>query len=229
MSAGGFFEFLRPAALVLSALLSVWVLASARRYRLQLPIAFAWALGTFIFPFIAFPIFLIVRSARKRAQRDNDELPPPAKLRYLLPLIYGVGLLSILAVYLYRDYRSVDAHLARAVRAKVMNEPDKAIREYQAALKIEDNAHTHKLLANEFAETGKWEDALREFRAAEKGGEADDTTTFGMARALEATGHSLDALGNYEKFLAGAVCSSPNNDPRCEKARERVATGKGQK
>jgi len=222
MSAGGFFEFLRPAVLVLSALLSVWVLASARRYRLQLPIAFAWALGTFIFPFIAFPIFLIVRSARKRAQPDDDEAARHASLRYSLPLIYGVVLLSLLAVYLYRDYRSVDAHLARAVRAKVMNQPEKAIREYQAALKIEDNPHTHKLLGNEFVATGKWEDALREFRAAERGGESDDSTTFGIAEALDSAGRPVEALSNYEKFL-GAACSVPNNDPRCEKASERVA------
>src|SRR5436190_10257771 len=113
MSAGEFFELLRPAVLVISGLLSVWVLAVARR-RYSLLVAGAWALGAFLLPVVILPIFLLAVIIRKRRLHD------PPRFRWLLPISYGVVLLFLIAVYIYRDHNSVDAHLARAEQAKVM-------------------------------------------------------------------------------------------------------------
>ena len=233
ISAGEFFELLRPGALVVSALLSTWVLASARRWRFRFASAIAWALGTFLVPFIVLPIYLIARSWTKRSiqSADIDEATPadgglssPVKLRFLLPGTYALVLLSIVGIYIYRDYLTVDAHLARATQAKVLNNRPKAIREYRAALRLEDNPHTHKLLGLELAEAQEWAEALREFRAAEAGGEPDDLLLFHIGQALERSGQSAEAVSNDKKFLNGRTCVQALPDSRCEIARQRIAS-----
>lgn len=232
ISAGEFFELLRPLALVISALLSAWVLASARRWRFRFAAAIAWALGTFLFPLIVLPVYLIARFWTKRSTQPNNpvegtaaEAGPssPVRLRFLLPAIYGLVLLSLIGIYVYRDYRTVDAHLARATQAKVMNQQARAIREYRAALRLEDNPHTHKLLGIELAETQEWAEALREFRAAESGGEPDSSLSFRIAQALEATGQRDEALREYEKFLASDGCNHAPPHEWCAIARQQIA------
>ena len=59
MSAGQLFDLIMPAAFALSALLSTWVLASARK-RFQLLQAFGLAIGTLFLPLIVFPLYLAV-------------------------------------------------------------------------------------------------------------------------------------------------------------------------
>jgi hypothetical protein len=232
ISAGELFELLRPLALVLSALLSTWVLASARRWRFRLATAVVWALGTFLFPFIVLPVYLIARSWTKRNTQPNSPVAgTPAgagpsslvRLRLLLPAIFGLILLSLIGIHIYRDYRTVDAHLARAAQAKVTNDRAKAIREYRAALKLEDNPHTHKLLGIELADAGDWAEALLEFRAAERSGEPDDSLPFRIARALEATGQRDEALREYEKFLASDGCNHAPPLEWCAIARQQIA------
>jgi tetratricopeptide (TPR) repeat protein len=218
ISAGEFFELLRPAALLLSALLSAWVLASTRRRHFRLLASLAWATGTFFLPLIVFPIYLVV--ILFFTQTTADALP---KFRYALPFAYAVGLLSLVSLYLYTDYKSVDAHLARAAQAKVMNQRARAIREYEAALRIEDNPHTHKLLGVELADEGDWSAALRELRAAESGGEPDDALAFMIGRAFEATGQPSEARNQFEKFLNSRACKNPVPDSRCENARTKLA------
>ena len=66
ISAGEFFELIRPSVLVLSALVSTWVLASARRHRFTTYVAIAWAVVTLFFPLIALPLYLIARLIRRR-------------------------------------------------------------------------------------------------------------------------------------------------------------------
>ena len=231
ISAGEFFELLRPAAFVGSALLSTWVLASARRWTFRLPAAFFWALGTFFFPFVILPLYLLVRASRKkriRPARSESEsaievVPfPPAKFRRLLPTIYGIVLISFISFYIYRDYQSVDGHLARAAQARVMNRRDKTIREYRAALRIEDNPHTHKLLGIELADSGQWTDALREFRAAERGGEPDPSLPFLLGKALEETGNGTEAILTYDRYLRSAACEQALPDDRCQLASQRM-------
>jgi hypothetical protein len=238
ISAGEFFELLRPLALVVSALLSTWVLASARRWRFRFAAAIAWAIGTFLFPVIVLPVYLIARSGTKRSiQPDKPVEGTPAqvrpssrfKFRFLLPATYGLVLLSLIGIYLYRDFRTVDARLARAAQARVTNDHAKAIREYRAALKLEDNPHTHKLLGIELADAEDWTEALREFRAAESGGEPDDSLPFRIARALEATGQNNEAKGEFKRFLNSRACNEVQPDSRCDTARDRVLTGIGLK
>lgn len=226
ISAGEFFEILRPAALILSALLSVWVLASARRRGFRRTAVLAWTIGTFFFPLIILPIYLVVILFVRRTRRiDGDDTNTLPKFRYAFPIAYGVVLLCLVSLYLYRDYQSVDAHLARAAQAKVMNQRARAIREYEAALRIEDNPHTHKLLGMELAEEGQWSAALRELRAAESGGEGDDSLTFTIAHTCEATGQTSEARKQFEKFINSPACKNPVPDSRCDSARVKMANG----
>ncbi len=141
ISAGEFFELLRPAAFVLSALLSTWVLASARRWSFRSLATLAWALGTFFLPFVVLPLYLIARAGAKRRARslalDNRKISeqPAASLtlafsfRFIVPIVYGIGLLLVIGFYLYRDHNSVDAHLARAAQANIVGVREKTNRE----------------------------------------------------------------------------------------------------
>ena len=234
ISAGEFFELLRPAALLVSALLSTWVLASARRWSFHNFVATGWALGTFLLPFVVLPLYLIARASKKRRARStkaesqrsskvSTELAGPvAGRRFVLPAVYLLLLLSLLGLYLYRDYNSVDAHLARAAQAKVAGRPATTIREYRAALTLEDNPHTHKLLGIELADANQSAQALREFRLAESGGEPDESLPFRMGQLLDAVGNHAEAMTEYQKFLEGQMCLQSLPDDRCRSARIRM-------
>ena len=135
---------------------------------------------------------------------------------------YVVLLLLSIGIYLYRDRNSIDAHLARAEQAKVLHQREKAIREYRAALALEANPHTHKLLGIELADSGQWSEALSEFRAAERGGEPDDLLPFRIGQALEASIQRSEAVIEYKKFLNSHACTQALPDERCETARKRM-------
>ena len=170
-----------PAAFALSALLSTWVLASARR-RFHLVYAVGFAIGTLFLPLIVFPIYLVTMLWQKKSG-------PPARWRYTLPLLYAVVSLSAIGMFFYLDSRSVDAHLARATQARLVEDSNTAIREYRRALALEDDPHTHKLLAIELANGGQVEEAISEFRIAERGGETclpEDASCQGAKAKLDA-------------------------------------------
>ena len=177
MPAGELFELIWPVLLLLAAVVSTWVLASARK-RFSIIVAFAWAVGTLFLPFIVLPAYLAVILLWRRPVHAR-------RWRLLLPLAYGVVTIVTLGLYFYRDSQSVDAHLARANQAKLVEDRAKAIREYRRALALEDNAHTHKLLAIELANDGQLNEAISEFRLAEQGGEPISCTSFD-ARCEEA-------------------------------------------
>jgi hypothetical protein len=179
MSAGQLFDLIMPAAFAVSALVSTGVLASARK-RFRLHYAFALALGTLFLPLIVLPIYLMIMMWREKTG-------PPRRCRYLLPLLYAVIALSAIGAYFYFDSRSVDAHLARATQAKLVEDSHTAIREYREVLKREDDPHTHKLLAIELANAGYVEEAISEFRIAERGGEACEARDFRCQAAREKT------------------------------------------
>ena len=164
MSAGELFELIMPVASVASALLSTWVLASARK-RVNLYYALVLALATFLLPVVVFPLYLAAIILWRRTGK------PPQRWRYTLPLLYATIILSAISLYVYFDSRTVDAHLARAARAKLIDDHHTAINEYRKALALEDNAHTHKLLATELANAGYTSEANEEFRRAQEGGE----------------------------------------------------------
>ena len=176
MSAGEMFDLIMPAAFVISALVSTWVLASARR-RFHLYYAIALAIGTLLLPLIVFPIYLVILLWRKRGE-------PPQRWRYALPLLYAAIVLAGIVTFFYLDRRSVDAHLARATRAKLVEDSNSAIREYRQALALDDDPHTHKLLAIELANAGYVSEAISEFRIAQQGGEPDDSIPYRI-RQLE--------------------------------------------
>jgi hypothetical protein len=97
MSAGELFDLIMPAASVISALLSTWVLASARR-RFRFYYAIPLAVGTLLLPLIVFPIYLVMMH-RKRSVSTP-------RWRYTLPLLYGVIVLAGTVIYFYLDRRS---------------------------------------------------------------------------------------------------------------------------
>jgi len=148
-----------PAEFTASAFISTWVLTSARK-RFQLHYALALALGTLFLPLIVFPIYLVLMMYR-------PTIGPPKRGRYSLPLLYAAIALLSIGAYFYFDSRSVDAHLARATQAKLVEDSATAIREYRAALALEDDPHTRKLLAIELANAGYTSEAMVEFRRAE--------------------------------------------------------------
>lgn len=235
ISAGEFFELLRPTALLLAALLSVWVLASARRHGFRLYAGLSWALGTVLLPFVVLPLYLTVliyrRAVMKRhvgttegpGQPETRSPAAPPRYRFLLPAVYGLVLLLVTGGYLYRDHNSVDAHLARAQQAKLNSPPAQTIREYRAALALEDDPHTHKLLGLELADTRQWAEALKEFRLAERGGEPDELLPFRIAQAMEATQQSEGALLEYRTFLTSGACRQTVPAELCSAARIRIA------
>jgi hypothetical protein len=95
MSAGELFDLIMPAAFVISALVSTWVLASARR-RLHLVYAIALAAGTLFLPLIVFPLYLVIMLWRKRSD-------PPKRWRYALPLLYAAIVLAGIVTYFYLE------------------------------------------------------------------------------------------------------------------------------
>ncbi|HEX8634662.1 MAG TPA: hypothetical protein VF703_10990 [Pyrinomonadaceae bacterium] len=142
--------------------------------------------------------------------------------RYAPSLLYAGALLSAGGVYFYRDYHSFDAHLARAADARLRLRRDAAIREYRAALRLADDAHTHKLLALQLTEDGQTEAALAEFRAAERGGEPDELLAYRIASALDALGRTIEADAEYQKFLQGSACARTPADALCAQVWQRV-------
>lgn len=216
ISANELFELIRPAVIILSALLSTWVFASARK-RFSFLVALLWALATLFLTPIVFPIYLIVLLVRR--QRD---LLTSIRWRLMAPLIYLAVVASGIALYFYQQSRGVDAHLARAVYARMHGNRLQTIAEYRAALREKDDAHTHKLLAIELRGLGDWTEALAEFRLAEKGGEPDDLVILNIASLLQLLNQPSQAQLEYKRFLESGLCVQPLPDPRCESARSRI-------
>lgn len=268
ISAGELFELTRPAAFALSALVSAWVLASARRQGFPIYTVAAVTLATLFYPLVILPLYLIARAARRQpktsaqtaAQLETTGDAPPVeqttepdskpavttttddaattassertrqksapvtaqRLRRTLPLLYLFVVLSSGALLYFLDAQSVDAHLARANRARVLGQREKTIRELRAALRLEENGHTRNLLGIELAEAGQPEEALAEFLAAERAGEPDDELPHRIATTLDALNRHAEAVPEYQKFLNTRRCTDAYPDPQCEAARARV-------
>lgn len=216
ISAGELFDLIRPAVLVLAALISTLVFASARK-RFPFLIALLWALATFFLTLIVLPLYLIALLIRRQT--------PSRPLRWKLigPLIYGLLIMSGISLYLYKQGRGVDVHLARAAHAKIRGNRAKTIAEYKAALSVEDDPHTRKLLGFELFDAGYWTEALSELRLAEKGGERDDFMILRIAGLLDVLNQPAQARLEYQHFLQSSLCVHPVPDKRCELARSRVA------
>lgn len=222
ISAGEFFDLIWPVVLVLSALISTWVLASARK-RFPFYQSLLWALGTLFFPLIVLPLYFVAFLVIKRETTTTGRRAPKDRTwRFSLPLLYAAIVLCSIGIYIYRDTRSVDAHLSRATHDKINDEMGKTIQEYEAALALEDNPHTHKLLAIELAEAGYWTDAISEFRLAQRGGEPDDSIHFRLGVLLDKLGQPGQARLEYKEFLNTPACTHEPEDVRCEAAEQRT-------
>lgn len=250
VSTGDIFEWLRPAAFALAALASAWVFARALRRAFPALAALACALAVLLLPLVFLPLFLafiVFTSARRETktvdettrdetQTDADVRAPDSQpagvpekagsrqtpARRWLPYLYAALVLSSGALYFYRDRASADAHLARAANARLRNQRDLAIREYAAALRLEDDPHTRKLLALELAADARHDEALAQLAAARAGGEPDPLIPLHAAASLDALDRTSEAAAEYRNFLAGELCRSEPADPRCEAARRRV-------
>ena len=213
ISAGELFELIRPAVLILAAFLSIWVLWNARK-RFSFPIALLWAAATFLLTPIIFPLYLIVLIIRRGTSLSRE-----VRWKFLVPFVYGLLLLSGIALYLYNQNRGVDVHLARAAYAKIRGNHFAAIDEYRAALREEDDPHVRKLLGIELFEAGYWTEALGELRRAEDAGERDDLVVLRIGSLLDAIGLPNQAQLEYQRFLLSPLCTQPVPDRRCETAR----------
>lgn len=200
--------------LIVAALLSTWVLYSARK-RFPLYAAFAWALGTLFLPFVVLPVYLIVILLWRRTV-----ISPRRSL--ILPLAYGSIVTASIAVYFYFDSRTVDAHLARAARAKLIDDHGTVIREYRSALALEDNPHTHKLLALQLMQAGYLTEAVSEFRLAQQGGEPDDVIHYNLGLLFERLSQNGQATLEFEEFLLTQTCQTA--DDLCDSARQKLLT-----
>jgi len=213
MSAGELFDLMRPAVVVASAIISTWVLISARK-RFRFFNAFLIAIATFFLPFVVLPLYLVFLLIWR---------PVPVrtvKHWFTIPLAFLATILLIFFVYTYVDDRSIDAHLARASFAKASSDPITAIHEYQEALKLEDSAHTHKLLAETLDDAGFVMEAITEFRTAELAGEPDDLIHFRLAVLLGRINHPGEAILEFRQFAFSKTCLQV--DERCEAARQRI-------
>ncbi len=214
MSAGEFFDLVRPVAVLISALISAWVLASARK-RFSLPAALGWTVGTLLLPLVVLPIYLaVILVWRRPVHRPRH--------RFVVPVIYAVIVIAAIGIYFYVNDQSVDAHLARAAEAKLNDDTTSAIREYRRALELEENPHTRKLLAIQLAQAGYLTDAISEFRLAQEGGEPDDGIHFDVGVLLQRLEQKGQARLEFQEFLLSAACQQL--DPRCESARQRIDT-----
>jgi hypothetical protein len=160
----------------------------------------------------------------------EESRAPLWRRKLALPLLYALVLLFCGALYFYRDYQSFDAHLARAANARLLNQRAAAISEYRAALRLSDDAHTHKLLAVQLEEDGQTEAALTELRAAERaGGDEDALLPYRIAHLLDALNRRAEADLEYQKFSQGSLCAPPSPaDARCAEASARVQERQGQ-
>ncbi|MCA1593216.1 MAG: hypothetical protein LC754_11315 [Acidobacteria bacterium] len=250
VSAGDFSELLRPASYLLATFASAWALSRLRRRGTGTPAAVAVALtvfaSTFLFPLVVLPLLAaweLLRSDARLPTRERVAEPKPAldevmssvaddsadrdekqgrtRRDFASSLLYAALLLSAGAFFFYRDYQTVDAHLARAERSKLHERGEQTIREYRAALKLEDDPHTHKLLGLEFARAGRAEESLAEFLAAKRGGEPDETLSYRIASELELLGHTSEAADAYQKFLQSRVCARTPPGALCNAAETR--------
>jgi tetratricopeptide (TPR) repeat protein len=244
ISAGELFELLRPAAFIISALLSAWVLAGTRRRGWKPASVILWTAGAFFLPLVVFPFYLAAAlfglRGRTVDQENNEssndtaenELAPSAEpqrllrrvpMRRTLPILYFLVLIGIGGLSYYREWHSVDAHMARANRARLTNDYATVVAEYNAALKKENSPHIHSLLGTALMDTGAWDEALAEFETALKGGEPDDLLFYNTGLCLQNLGRKDEARDYFDRFLQTPRCRNTDLSERCRTAAQALA------
>ncbi len=218
---------LRPVSFALAVMLSTWVLSDARRRGLSVFAVTVWTLLVLLLTPVLLPLYFIARTfASKSAAVEARHAAKRMKRDFVWPLLYAATLAALGAGYFYLDYKSLDAHLARASQARLSDQHERAIREYRSALVSEDDPHTRKLLGIELLDMGRAAEALAEFRAAESAGEPDELLSFRIASALDALGRTTEAAPAYQKFLQSRACTQTLPDRNCEQAYTRLQQSK---
>jgi len=105
-----------------------------------------------------------------------------------------------------------------------MSKPEQTIAEYRQVLAVEDNPHTHNLLGMELANLGRWQEALVEFQAADKGREPDPALPYYLGVSLEVSGQLAEADTVFYKFLESPFCAALPIDSKCVDAKRRVTS-----
>jgi hypothetical protein len=232
---------LRPAVFFVAAIASTIVLAGIRKRGFRLQWTMLWTLGTLAAVPVVFPAYLIYcltsAKAHLAGSSSGNELTPGSVVtdpvpttqdrrtigfRFLLPLVYLLVVCTAGSIYFYRDWHSVDSHLARANTARLMGKPEQTIAEYSQALAIEDNPHTHNMLGMELANLGRWQEALLEFQAADRGREPDPALPYYLGASLEVSGQFAEAETVFYKFLESPFCEALPIDSKCVDAKRRV-------
>lgn len=152
----------------------------------------------------------------------SDERSGRTRRHLATLLLYALLLLIPGALFFYRDYQTVDAHLTRAQRAELRGRTGLAINEYEAALRLEDDAHTHKLLGLQLVRAGRTEEALTQFLAAERGGELDEKLSLRLATTYDTLHRPFEAAAAYRRVLNNSQCAAPLPAPECTTARQRL-------
>ena len=219
ISAGEFFELIRPTVFFASAVLSTFVFAGARKRGSNIWRSLLWSLATFALPLVVLPIYLFRFLILKNAPSRRTEV---LRHRFSYPAIYLLSVLSFTCLYLLKDSRGVDAHLARAKQAKLVGGTQTVIREYEQALLLEDNAHVRKLLGWELIEAGDWTRSVNELRLAESGGERDPLIAFRLATVFENLGLSAQARMEYERYIQSDACLQSIPEQWCLTAQNKV-------
>ncbi len=154
---------------------------------------------------------------------ENEQMQAkPLRFGFSLPFVYASLLLAAGALLFFNDYRSADAHFARAKDAKLFGQTDRAISEYRSALARKDDAHTRKQLGSELYGAGKWEEALDQFLMAGRMDKQDDLLAYHIGLTLEAMGRRAEASTEYQKFLRSPQCTQQPMDSSCNAAQKRV-------
>lgn len=219
ISVGDLFELIRPATYALAALASAGILTDARRREFHPYVVYALTLLALLLPLVALPLYLAARLYTPR--RAETETTRRLSWR-LVPLLYLLALALAGGVYLYRDYTSVEGYLARAASARLAGRHERAADAYRAALRLEETAHTRKLLAIELSASQRHEEALAELLLAERGGETDSQIPYLIGRTLDALNRHAEAARSFQKFLESDACTQASASSRCAEARARV-------
>ena len=198
-----------------------------------------WTAGAFFFPLVVSPFYLAAALFGLRDQTvdqepnesstdtSNDEIAPPVEpeqnltavpMRRALPVLYFLVLIGIGGLSYYHEWHSVDSHMARANRARLIKDNARVIAEYRAALEKENDPHIRSLLGTALTDAGDWDQALTEFQMALNGGEPDDLLLYNAGVCLQNLGRNDEARTYFARFLQTPSCRNSDLSGQCTTA-----------
>jgi tetratricopeptide (TPR) repeat protein len=219
-SAAELFELFKPAVFVFSALASSMVLASGLRRGLKWYLIALWTLGCLWFVPVVLPLYLVFLLYNSGAKSVGSHRNPDftATKRRLLAFAWFCAVTSVGYAVIRHDRNSIDAHLSRAITARVEGNRDRATAEYKAALALEPSPHNHNLLGTFLFEQSDWQGAVTELQAAEAGNEPDPLLNYRLAQALQKLGRTEESIMEFRRLAEGETCRNEPSYQPCESA-----------